>query len=349
MGLIEGLLSSSPDLCKIYVVVREKKGQSPSERVVKLLSSEIFNHLSAETKAKVVPIVGNLTAQDLGLDPITLKEIRETVTVVYHNAGLIKFNRSLKEAVLMNVLSTLRCIDLAKSLVYLSAFIYTSTAWANSNIQDKILEVIYRTKESPREMIKLALETPSTIDRVAESQDDFIEGHQNTYSYSKQLAENLILEEMAGLPTGIVRPSLVYGFYHHEIPGWMGSSQSGHCGVIRLFIKGVGRNLFGNPKSTVFAVPCDHVVNCMLALTVSVGSRIVPSKKPEICHVSNNKDINPITIQDMANILNEESWKNPCDSPVLQYQGGRTYEAALLASQTWGERGRVELVQPLAW
>uniref|UniRef100_A0A1B0DC32 Fatty acyl-CoA reductase n=1 Tax=Phlebotomus papatasi TaxID=29031 RepID=A0A1B0DC32_PHLPP len=208
MGLIEGLLSSSPDLRKIYVVVREKKGQSPSERVVKLLSSEIFNHLSAETKAKVVPIVGNLTAQDLGLDPITLKEIRETVTVVYHNAGLIKFNRSLKEAVLMNVLSTLRCIDLAKSLVYLSAFIYTSTAWANSNIQEKILEDLYKTKESPREMIKLALETPSTIDRVAESQDDFIEGHQNTYSYSKQLAENLILDEMAGLPTGIVRPSL---------------------------------------------------------------------------------------------------------------------------------------------
>uniref|UniRef100_A0A1B0CLK9 Fatty acyl-CoA reductase n=2 Tax=Lutzomyia longipalpis TaxID=7200 RepID=A0A1B0CLK9_LUTLO len=314
MGLIEGLLSASPDLQRIYVVVREKKGLAPQERLVRLLSSEIFNHHAADVKAKVVAVVGELTAENLGLSEEILREIRENVSVVIHNAGLIKFNRSLREAVTMNVLTTLRCIELAKSLRNLSAFIFSSTALANSNISGRIKEEIYKTKRSPREMIKLALETPSTIDKEVKIRSDLIEGQQNTYCYSKQLAENLILEEMAGLPAGIVRPSLVYGFYKHEIPGWMGSSQSGHCGLIRIMVKGAGRSMYGDPKSVYFSCPCDHVVNAILVLAVAVGTHPPSAKAPEIVHVSNNVEVNPVRTKDMVRYLNEEAWKNPCDS-----------------------------------
>lgn len=213
MALIEALLTSSSDLRRIYVVVREKKGLKPAERISKLLSNEIFDHLSSDAKSKVVPILGDLTAENLGLEPGILAEIRETVTVVYHNAGLIKFNRSLKETVLMNVFSTLRCIELAKSLAKLSAFIYTSSITANTNIRGKINEKVYKTQRSPKEMIMLALESPSTLDKVPEIKSDMIEGHVNSYTYSKQLAENLIVEELSGFPAGIVRPALGIGLH----------------------------------------------------------------------------------------------------------------------------------------
>lgn len=32
--------------------------------------------------------------------------------------------------------------------------------------------------------------------------------HPNTYTFTKQLAENLIQKEMTGMPAGIVRPSV---------------------------------------------------------------------------------------------------------------------------------------------
>lgn len=37
---------------------------------------------------------------------------------------------------------------------------------------------------------------------------EFLRGHPNTYTFTKQLSENLIAKEMAGLPAGIVRPSV---------------------------------------------------------------------------------------------------------------------------------------------
>lgn len=35
-----------------------------------------------------------------------------------------------------------------------------------------------------------------------------IGNHPNTYTFTKQLAENLIQKEMTGMPAGIVRPSV---------------------------------------------------------------------------------------------------------------------------------------------
>ncbi|GAB0100269.1 hypothetical protein DMENIID0001_162820 [Sergentomyia squamirostris] len=315
MALTEGLLSASEKIGRIYVIVREKRGLSPAERVTKLLTNEIFNHVPAEAKAKVIPLVGDLTAPNFGLREDILVEIRHKVSVFYHNAGLIKFNRSVKEAIDMNLLTTQRAIDLAKTFSNLSAFIYSSTALVNSNIQDKITEEVYKTKKSPKEMIKMSQQQTSILDKEADIKSDLIEGHQNSYTYAKQLAENLIAEEMVGMPAGITRPSLVYGFYDHEMPGWMGNSQSGHCGHIRVFVKGAGRCLFGHPNNVLFAIPCDYVVKATLALTVDVGTRPPnPSASPEIIHVSNNRDINPITVQKTATLLNEEAWKNPCDS-----------------------------------
>ncbi|GAB0100271.1 hypothetical protein DMENIID0001_162840 [Sergentomyia squamirostris] len=316
MALIEGMLSASEDIGRIYVVVREKKDLSPSERVAKLLTNEIFNHVSAEAKAKVIPLVGNLTCENFDFHEKTLITIREEVSVFYHNAGLIKFNRSLKEAIEMNVLTTLRAVELAKTLPRLSAFIYSSTVLANCNRSGKLVEQIYSTKKTPREMIKLLQEEPAKIDKIFDAKDTILEGHFVSYTYSKQLAENLIAQEMVGYPVGIIRPGLVYGFYDHEIPGWMGTAKSGHCGLIKAFTKGAARSLFVQPKSVTSLIPCDFVICGMMALSVSLGTSTI-QEKPTILHLSNTKDINPMTSEKFVDILNEEAWKNPCDSYVF--------------------------------
>ncbi|GAB0100270.1 hypothetical protein DMENIID0001_162830 [Sergentomyia squamirostris] len=316
MALIEGLLSACEDIGRIYVIVREKKGFSPSERVAKLLSSEIFNHVLAEAKAKVIPLVGNLTCENFDFDEKTLIKIREEVSVFYHNAGLIKFNRSLKEAIEMNVLTTFRAVELAKTLPRLSAFIYSSTILANINKSGKIYERIYSTKSNPLEMIRLAKEEPDKVDKVFGGKDTIMEGHFVSYTYSKHLAENLIAQEMVGYPVGIIRPALVYGFYDHEIPGWMGSSKSGHCGLIKAFTKGAARSYFTTPNRICYSIPCDLVIHSMMALSVSLGTS-KPPEKPTILHLCNTRNMNPMTMQKFVDILNEEAWKNPCDSYVF--------------------------------
>ncbi|GAB0100275.1 hypothetical protein DMENIID0001_162880 [Sergentomyia squamirostris] len=316
MALIEGLLSASEEIGKIYVLVRAKRDMTPAQRITRVLSSEIFNHHSAESKAKVIPLVGDINCENFDFDEKTLITIRDEVSVFYHNAGVIKFNKSVKEAVLGNVLTTLRAVDLAKTLPKLSAFIYCSSLLSNSNRGGLIREEVYKTKKSPLEMIKLALEEPSSLEQVAEPMSDSIENHWNSYSYSKQLAENLIFEKMAGCPAGIVRPSLVYGFYNHFIPGWMGSSRSGHCGMFRTHMKGVIRSVIGNDDDLMWSIPCDYVIKALLSFTVSLGQPNSVFELP-IIHLTNSRNCNPWNLKQFVTYINAESWKNPCDSYIL--------------------------------
>ena len=45
-----------------------------------------------------------------------------------------------------------------------------------------------------------------------------IEGRPNTYTYSKSLGEQVILEEAADLPTAIIRPSIISAAYKEPLP-----------------------------------------------------------------------------------------------------------------------------------
>ena len=45
-----------------------------------------------------------------------------------------------------------------------------------------------------------------------------IEGRPNTYTYSKSLGEQVILEEASDLPTAIIRPSIISGAYKEPLP-----------------------------------------------------------------------------------------------------------------------------------
>ena len=48
-----------------------------------------------------------------------------------------------------------------------------------------------------------------------------LEGRPNTYTYTKALAENLLVSEAKGLPLSIVRPSIVAGSYREPYSGWV--------------------------------------------------------------------------------------------------------------------------------
>ncbi|XP_059608026.1 putative fatty acyl-CoA reductase CG8303 [Phlebotomus argentipes] len=327
-GLLEALLGVSPNIGKIYVLVREKRGMTPAERFKKIFSKENFRHHSEETLKKVIPIAGDLISEDFGLAPEILQEIIENVNIIYHSAGLIKFNRPLKMAIELNVLSTLRNIHLAKKLKKLSAFVYVSTALANINVRGQIEEKVYWPGRDPHELIKLAT---ANLLPISESDPEFMEivgRHENSYTFSKQVAENLIQNEMASLPVGIIRPSAVYGSYTHPLEGWCGSASSGHLGYVVAHMKGATRCLYGDRSTVLFAIPCDFFVNGTLVLTCYVGTR--PIEQPEVIHMTSNHKVNKLTLGDLNDIMNCEVTKNPCNSylwrPHSKVRKGWRYE-----------------------
>jgi alcohol-forming fatty acyl-CoA reductase len=72
-----------------------------------------------------------------------------------------------------------------------------------------ILEKLYKPDYDPFEMIKMVEKTDKPLPETGtEELLAIIKDHPNTYTFSKQLAENLIAKEMQGYAVGIIRPSV---------------------------------------------------------------------------------------------------------------------------------------------
>lgn len=153
-------------------------------------------------------MIGELSEKNLGIKEDELQRLKETVSIVYHSAATIKFNTHLRTAITINLIGTYRTIEFAKSLKKLDSYVYLSTAFCNSNQQSYIEEKVYTSVQDPYEMMKL-VEDEKLWMRDSEAEINALVGnHPNTYTFTKQLAENLLLKEFAGYPAGIVRPSV---------------------------------------------------------------------------------------------------------------------------------------------
>lgn len=154
-------------------------------------------------------MVGVMDEPNLGFTDETLTELREKVNVIFHSAATIKFNSHLRIAIRTNLTGTLRTIEFAKSLKNLAAYVHLSTAFCNSNYRGLLSEKVYPSSHDPYEMMKLA-ENDKEWENLNTRPEwlHFLGEHPNTYTFTKQLAENLVMKEMAGYPAAIVRPSV---------------------------------------------------------------------------------------------------------------------------------------------
>lgn len=181
-----------------------------------LRSIQIFENHSEEVLKKVKPVVGIMDAPNLGFKDDILEELRSKVNVIFHSAATIKFNSHLRVAIKTNLTGTLRVIEFAKSLDNLASFVHLSTAFCNSNYRGLITEKVYPPVQDPYDMLQMAENDDEWINcKTRADWLHIIKEHPNTYTFTKQLAENLVMKEMAGLPTAIIRPSIgeccIYG------------------------------------------------------------------------------------------------------------------------------------------
>ena len=95
--LLEKVLRSFPDIGNIYLLIREKKCMTASERLQQLLSSRAFSfHAhSADQLAKIIPITGDVCQENFGISQTDLQVIRQSVSVIIHAAASIRFDSLL--------------------------------------------------------------------------------------------------------------------------------------------------------------------------------------------------------------------------------------------------------------
>lgn len=80
------------------------------------------------------------------------------------------------------------------------------------------------------------------------------------------------------------------------------------CLLVSLPILGLFRTIYGNSQSKIDLIPVDYVINASLVLSWYVATRKL--KVPEVIH-STSGDVNPLSLQEFTDYINEKVSVNP--------------------------------------
>lgn len=228
-------LPSENRRCKvkeIYVLARPKKNKSPVERIQETFTGELFVKLKLVdphymTKIKI--IAGDMYKADLGICDGNRQDIVDNVEIVIHAASDVRFDRPLQELCFANVRGTKALTALAEGMKKLIVFGYVSTAFSQY-YREKIEEKFYPPPIDPDEMIRIAGITKKTFgifrcvvvtnfifleyfDKLQTDELNFLTEQllkpwENTYVFTKSLAEEVVRRTVNKFPTVVIRPSI---------------------------------------------------------------------------------------------------------------------------------------------
>ena len=118
-------------------------------------------------------------------------------------------------------------------------------------------------------------------------------GWTDVYTFTKALGERVVADLGAQIRVSVVRPAIVESSWSHPYPGWIEGFKMAEP-LILAYGRGELPEFPGSPDSVLDIVPCDLVVNAIVAVCASspdVG-------QPAYYHVGSGAR-NPLTIADM--------------------------------------------------
>ncbi|KAJ9578553.1 hypothetical protein L9F63_005282, partial [Diploptera punctata] len=140
----------------------------------------------------------------------------------------------------------------------------------------------------------------------------------NTYAYSKNLTENLVMSYSGKFPIVIARPSIVTGIWKDPLPGWV-ENLNGPTGLLVGAGKGVIRSMHCKADYLADVMPCDIAINAIIILAWKTvkdlpSGRITPTK-PYICNLTESGD-NPISWGSILDRGRKHLYENPLSDAI---------------------------------
>jgi alcohol-forming fatty acyl-CoA reductase len=225
----------------------------------KVLQSPCFGAEPHDWQRRVDVLAGDVTRQACGLDGDAFRRVRSDVTHVIHCAASVEFSLSLPIATDTNVTGALRVLELAKSCSRIVSFVNVSTAYVtpHPSPQERAPFVTHeRLAQLPRDADLLY---GSILGGRVDAKRLLAEtGHPNTYTFTKCLAEHLLVRRAGNLPLTLLRPSIVSASRSFPMPGWI-DSPAAFAAFVALVGTGRLRVVAGDPEVRLDIVPCDEV------------------------------------------------------------------------------------------
>jgi len=248
---------------KIHLLIRPRGRKSPEDRFNRSTHSRVFSLLEPGWKKFCNPVAGDMLDEGLGLSDSETRKLQNELTHIIHCAASIRFDLPIAEAAEINITGALRVLEFAKGCRTLSRLVDVSTAYVTPHpggdavlvVEEKLVDLPFNATEVYKEIIEGQPNEKALLGRT---------GHPNTYTFTKCLAERLLVERRADVPLTLLRPSVVSACRRRPFPGWI-DSHAAYAAFISLLGAGHLRVARVNPEARLDVVPCDDVADRIIS------------------------------------------------------------------------------------
>ncbi|XP_048616817.1 fatty acyl-CoA reductase 6, chloroplastic-like isoform X2 [Brassica napus] len=329
--LIEKLLRASPDIGKIFILIKSKDQESANKRLYdEIISSDLFNHLKQMhgrsyeefMKSKLIPIIGDIGEDNLGVGSEIATKISGEIDVVISCAGRTTFDDRYDLALNVNALGPGRLLSFAKDCKKLKLFLHISTAYVTGKKEGTVLEAplcVGKNITSDLNVeheLKLASEAvrkfhgSGEIKKLKELGIQRAQhyGWENTYTFTKAMGETLIQTMREDVPVVIIRPSIIESSYKEPFPGWIQGIRMTDP-MILAYGKGQISGFWGDSQSFLDIIPVDMVVNATIAAMAKHGCR---NSDLKVYNVTSSSHAHPLRAGEYMDL----AYQHLCDFPL---------------------------------
>ncbi len=145
---LSNLLTDLPEIGRIYLLVRHNRTVTSLQRFQRVLEeSPVFepladqhgDHFAQFLRERIEVVDGDVSKPDLGLAPEVRRQLARSVDVIVNSSGLTDFNPDLRDALAMNVHSTVHLLNFLRECDR-AALLHLSTCYVIGRRDGRILE-----------------------------------------------------------------------------------------------------------------------------------------------------------------------------------------------------------------
>lgn len=347
-AILEKILRETPDVARVYLLVRGNHTLSAFDRCMKdVFSSSLFDVLRAERgaafdgfiAAKVEVVPGELTAPKFGMSESDFIQLGQSLDLIINSAASVNFREAMDQALKINTLSLNNIVDIAKvrgEEQVVTKVLQISTCYVNGFNRGVMREevvspasgLINRYQDGTYEIEPVIATVNRKIDRIyqtyadeAKQQKKLIQlgiqqsrrfGWNDTYTFTKWLGEQLLIQGLSKQDLTILRPSIIESAVSSPLPGWVEGVKVADA-LIYAYAKGRVSIFPGDDKGILDVIPVDLVANSALMCSAQLFQKHSQYRIYQCC----SGRLNPIRLEQFIDYVQKAAQQQYSDLPKL--------------------------------
>jgi len=347
-AIVEKLLREVPEIGGIHLLIRGSKRQSAQERAMDgVFGSSLFDTLRTTHGAqfeqfieqKVHIIAGELTQPLFGLDSDTFASTAKQLNLIINSAASVNFREAMDQALEINTLCLNNIIALANysgQQDSVTPVVQVSTCYVNglntgvmreeiaapaSGLIDAIDHDTYAIKPLIKQLQQKIERIRERFPNKAKQEQKLIEfgiqqsrhfGWNDTYTFSKWMGEQLLIQGLGKNNLTLLRPSIIESTISSPVPGWVEGVKVADA-LIYAYAKGRVSIFPGDDKGILDVIPVDLVANAALLSAAELMNSNEGYRIYQCCSGS----ANPIILKQFIDYMQQASLQQYQDLPKL--------------------------------